>query len=234
MATPQSIDIARFDADVLTGTVALTSHIDLKSALDYQGQFRLRRLDLNQLAQVLVKPGEEPMTVSGEVSADATFSGRGIDYDAALNALQADGAVEVNHGDLFHIPVLTDVAQKLQLGGAGTVGDAACHFKLADRQIHLSQAAVGAPAVGVQGSGTIGLDGALDLDLIATGFNDWDRDIRGNDDNAVANVAASIAGIVQKGFNTLTRELIYQMHVDGTIKDPQVHVVAAPVLHGGQ
>jgi hypothetical protein len=128
--------------------------------------------------------------------------------------------------------VLCDFAQKAHLHDAGTVGQAACTFSLAARRVHLAHIAIGAPAMGVQGAGDVALDGALDLNVIATGFNDWDRDLRQND-NAVANVAASVAGLVQKGFDTVTRELIYRMHVGGTVQQPQMNVIAAPVVQGG-
>jgi hypothetical protein len=232
LATPRAIDISQFDADALTGAVSLSGHIDLQKQRAYHGQLRLRRLDLNQLAQVLIKPGERPMTVSGELSADSTFDGRAIHLDNALNDLQAQGAIEINHGALFQVPVLSDIAQKAHLHDAGTVGQAACTFSLADRRVHLAHIAIGAPAMGVQGAGDVALDGALDLNVIATGFNDWDRDLRQND-NAVANVAASVAGLVQKGFDTVTRELIYRMHVGGTVQQPQMNVIAAPVVQGG-
>ena len=102
-------------------------------------------------------------------------------------------------------------------------------FKVANRRIQLTNAAVGAPAVGVRGSGNIAFDGSLDLELIATQFNDWEKHIR-RDDNAVANVAGAIAGTVQKGLNAVTKELLYRMKVSGTVEKPEIHVIAAPVL----
>ena len=146
-----------------------------------------------------------------------------------LDALQLDGALEIDHGDLFHVPVLEAIGERVHLGSAGRVGEAATAFKIANRRIHLADAAVGAPAIGVRGSGDIAFDGSLDLELIATGLNDWEKHIR-RDDNPVANVAGAIAGTVQKGLNTVTKELLYRMKVDGMVDKPLIHVVAAPVL----
>jgi hypothetical protein len=230
VATPQAIHIGQFLADTLDGTIGVSGQIDLPN-MAYQGTVRLRRVDLQPLAQALARPGEAPVAVSGRMNADATFTGRGLDAAPALAALRAEGAVEIEQGALFQVPVLSDVARQVHLSDAGTVGEAACLFKLADGQIALSDVAIGAPAIGVQGKGSIGLDGSLNLDLIATALSDWDRHLR-RDDNAVANVAASVAGLVQKGLNTVTRELLYQMHVAGTVQQPQVQVVAAPALAG--
>jgi hypothetical protein len=95
--------------------------------------------------------------------------------------------------------------------------------------VRLTDLAVGAPALGIQGGGTIGFDGALDLQVITTAFNDWDEHIR-RDDNPVANVAATIAGGVQRGLDRATKELVYRLHVGGRVGEPDVKVIAAPAL----
>ncbi|MGB7159757.1 MAG: AsmA-like C-terminal region-containing protein [Tepidisphaeraceae bacterium] len=233
IATPAFIDISKFNADALTGKLATVGRIDLAGDSNgeptYTARVRIRRMDLNRLAELLVEPGGEPITVSGEVSSDLSLSGRSFDVEKALDALTAEGALEIDRGDLFHVPVLKDVAEKVRLGNAGTVGEAACGFKLAARRIQLTDAAIGAPAVGVRGGGSISFDGSLDLEVIATGLNDWEKHIR-RDDNPIANVAGAIAGTVQKGLNSVTKELLYRMHVVGTVEKPDVRVVAAPVV----
>jgi uncharacterized protein involved in outer membrane biogenesis len=228
--TPARIDVERFEADVLSGKIATTARLDLSGEQPaYTGHVRLRRVDANSLAQVAVKPGEKPITVTGEISSDFTFSGKGADAsEAAIRALQAQGAVQVAKGELFRVPVLDRVAAAVRLDNAATVGEAGCSFNIAGGKLRISDAAIGAPAIGVKGSGVIDLvTHALDLQLIATPLHDWDKQIR-QDDNPVANVAATIAGTVQKGINTVTAELLYRFHVGGTIEKPDVQVLAGP------
>ena len=230
LVTPALIDITKFNADVLTGKLATSGRIELAGDVPtYTGRVRVRRVDLNQLAEFFVDPGEPPITVSGELSSDFTVSGRSFDEDAALRRAASGRCARDRPGRSVPRAGARDGRRAVHLGSAGRVGEAATAFKIANRRIHLTDAAVGAPAIGVRGSGDIAFDGSLDLELIATGLNDWEKHIR-QDDNPVANVAGAIAGTVQKGLNTVTKELLYRMKVDGTVDKPVVRVVAAPVL----
>jgi hypothetical protein len=224
-ATPKAIEVNRFRADVLSGKVTSTGRVDLSgSEPAYVAQIRLRQIDLNSLAQMAVKPGEKPITVSGELAADVTASGRGFGT-SALDAVQADGAVRVDRGELMRVPILDRIVGTVGIRNAGAVGEAAATFSLKERKIRLSEAAVNSPAVGVRGRGELTLDGALDMNVIARAFSDWEKQIRGDDSGAVANVVGAMAGSVQRGLDSAAENVLYHVHVGGTIDKPDVQVV---------
>jgi hypothetical protein len=233
LVTPHVIAIDRFDADTLAGKLSTTGRIKLDRMVAYSGAVRLRRIDLNELAHFATGPDVKPLTISGELSADINYSGQGSD-ESALDALKADGALQISRGDLFHIPLLEGIVQRMGKDNAATVGDAAATFTLADRVIHLNDAAVGSPAVGVHGAGTVGLDDRLDLNLVATPLSDWERTLRREDDNAVANIAANVAGAVQRKMNQVTEQYLYRIHVTGTTDEPKIDVIAAPALQSAK
>ncbi|CAN5417581.1 hypothetical protein BH09PLA1_BH09PLA1_15250 [soil metagenome] len=227
--TPRLIEIDRFDADVLSGKVSTVGTMSLVDN-SYSAQVNLRRIDLNSLAQISVKPGEKPITVTGELSADAHLSGKGIDESALAN-LTGDGAVQVVRGELFRVPVFVDVARMVKLNNLATVGEAGCTFQIGEGKLILLDAAVGAPAIGVRAKGEIDLlhDFALNVNAIANPLSDWDRQVR-RDNNRVANIAGSVLGTVQKGLDNVTEELLYKVHVGGTIAEPKTELIAAPIL----
>jgi hypothetical protein len=194
---------------------------------------RLRRIDLNEFVHFATGPDVKPLTISGELSADINYSGQGTD-ETALDALKADGALQIDRGDLFHIPALEGIVQGMGMTDAATVGDAGTTFTLADRVIHLKDAAVGSPAVGVHGGGTVGFDDKLDLQLVATPFNDWQKNFRREDDNIAANIAANVAGKVQQKMNEVTENYLYRVHVTGTTDQPKIDVIAAPALQSAK
>ncbi len=233
LVTPQVISIDRFDADALAGKVSTTGRIHLQKDVSYAGTVRLRRVDLNEFVHFATGPDVKPLTISGELNADINYSGQGTD-EKALDALKADGAVQVARGDLFHIPVLEGLVQHMGMNDAATVADAGTTFMLQDRVIHLENAAVGSPAVGVHGAGTIGLDDSLDLNLVATPLSDWEKDLRRDDDNVVANIAANVAGKVQQKMNEVTENYLYRVHVTGTTDQPKIDVIAAPALQSAK
>jgi hypothetical protein len=133
---------------------------------------------------------------SGEVSSDLTVSGKSFDEDAALDALQVDGAP----GDrpwrtCFTSRCSRQLVKRVHLGSAGRVGEAATAFKIAKpARIHTDgrRRRRDQPSA-CAGAATSAFDGSLDLELIATGLNDLEKHIR-RDDNPVANVAGAIAG----------------------------------------
>jgi hypothetical protein len=229
LVTPAAIEINRFDADVLSGKLWTNGHVDLGDSISYWARVRTRGIDLNTLAQFAVEPDEKPVTVSGELDLDMTLFGNGVG-GAALDHLRADGALRVLRGELLRVPVIDEIASAVGDSNLATVGEAGCTFKLEDRKIHVTDAAVGSPALGVRGSGDISFDGELALDVIATPLNDWDKKIRRENGSSVRNFVANVAGSVQEGMNKVTEKFLYRLRVGGTIEKPDVSVVAAPAL----
>src|SRR5262249_30211721 len=114
---------------------------------------------------------------------------------------------------------------------AATVGDAATVFDVADEQILLRDAAVSAPILGLQGGGDVGLNGSLDLHVVAAPLADWRDRLRDTKIPIVSNVAGEIAGAVQKLLNTATGTLLYEFRVSGNLHEKAIiDTVPAPVL----
>jgi hypothetical protein len=131
----------------------------------------------------------------------------------------------------LQVPVLKNLAQNVkdQKDGPGT-GDAAARFTIGDGKIQLSDAAVNASVLGFQGGGTVGMDGALALDVVAAPLADWRDKLKQTRVPIVSDVASELAGAVQKLLNTATGTLLYQFRVEGTVQDVKVTTVPAPVL----
>jgi len=178
-----------------------------------------------------VKPGERPITVTGELSCDANLSGKGIDAQTALANLKGNGAVQVERGEFFRVPGFVDVARMVHLSDSATVGEAGCTFRIDEGMVHVVNAVIGAPAIGVRADGQIDLlnDFALDLNAVADPFSDWDRQVR-RENNPAANLAGSVLGAVQKKMDSVTEEYLYRVHVGGTIADPKTELITAPAM----
>jgi hypothetical protein len=150
--------------------------------------------------------------------------------ESTLDSLHSEGQFEVFQGDLWDIPALqkiensTDIARK-EL----TIGQAAALFRIANNQIELQDAAVDAPALGVQGSGTIGFDGLLDLHVVAAPLADWKQKLK---DTGVGGPVANFVGDVQRMLNKATSNLLYEFVVSGPASNPNIQTVAVPALKG--
>ena len=96
--------------------------------------------------------------------------------------------------------------------------------------ILLRSAAVSSPALGVQGSGTIGRDKRLDLDVVAAPLGDWRDKLKQTNVPLLNDVAGEVAGAVQKLVNTATSQLLYEFRITGTTSHPQVTPVPVPAL----
>ena len=77
LVTPALIDITKFNADVLTGKLATSGRIELAGDVPtYTGRVRVRRVDLNQLAEFFVDPGEGRSEVNRPPSSSSSSGTR--------------------------------------------------------------------------------------------------------------------------------------------------------------
>ena len=224
------IDVRRLEADVLGGRLTGTVQITPGSNLKYQGRAYLRGVDLEAVSKVYIVPETKDARLTGEGNLDIRFAGaRPSGGRSPLDTLQAAGEFEVLRGHFWTLPLLGEVARRAG-GGELTVGEAAGLFEVADRRIHLRNAAVSSPALGVQGSGSIGLDKHLDLNLVAAPLGDWRDKLRQTNVPVVSDVAGEVAGALQTLVNGATRGLLYEFRITGTTKQPDVAAVPVPAL----
>jgi hypothetical protein len=99
-----------------------------------------------------------------------------------------------------------------------------------DRRVELRSAAVQSPALGLVGSGHIGFDRTLDLKVIAAPLGDWRERLKRGKIPILSDVAAEVFGTIQQVVNAATSTLLYEFRVSGTLNEPKVDTVPAPVL----
>ena len=156
------------------------------------------------------------------------FHGKGEN----LRAMDGAGEVEIIKGSLFKIPVLKNVTDQIKgMKSAATVADAAAEFDIDKGRIKFRNAAVSSPAVGLQGGGTMLLDGSeLDLRVVAAPLADWRENLKSTKIPIVSKVAGELAGGLQKMLNAATGALLYEFRVQGNVEKPEVIAVPTPVL----
>jgi hypothetical protein len=225
------VDVRRLEADVFGGRLSGTTQVTPGSAIRYQGRAFLRGVDLTAVSKTFIVPETGSAKLTGVGNLNIDFSGsRPADGTAPLDALRASGEFEVFRGHFWTIPALGEVAKRAGGGREMTVGEAAGVFEVADRRVLLRSAAVSSPALGVQGSGTIGFDKQLDLNIIAAPLGDWRDKLKATRVPIVSDVAGEVAGALQTLVNTATRGLLYEFRVTGPSSHPQFTTVPVPAL----
>ncbi len=97
----------------------------------------------------------------------------------------------------------------------------------------MKNAAVSAPVLGIQGSGTVAFDGQLDLRLVAAPLADWRSQIKGTRIPILSEVVGDVVGVAQRAINGATKKILYEFKVTGTVGKPKIDAVPAPVLTEG-
>ena len=234
------IDVRRLEADVLGGRLTGSMKVTPGSVTKYLGTAYVRGVDLAALSRRLILAETAGSRLSGVGNLDMEFAvarPRG-ENESVLGNMRAAGEFELLRGEFWTIPVLGDIAGRMpdaprgQAGGAGTVGEAAGVFEIAEGALVLRRAAVSSPALGVVGSGTIGLTGErpLDLHIVAAPLGDWRDRVRETNVPILSDVAAEVFGAVQGIVNAATRTLLYEFRVTGTASERKVVTVPVPVL----
>jgi uncharacterized protein involved in outer membrane biogenesis len=225
------IDVRRLEADVFGGRLSGTTQITPGGSTKYQGRAFLRGADLTAVSKTFILPEMTNAKLTGVGNLNIEFAGeRPRDGSSPLDALRAAGEFEVFRGQFWTIPVLGEIAKRAGGGREMTVGEAAGVFEVADRRILLRQAAVSSPALGVQGSGAIGFDKQLDLNIVAAPLGDWRDKLKATNVPVVSDVAGEVAGALQTLVNTATRGLLYEFRVTGPAGHPQFATVPVPAL----
>ena len=233
--TNAGVDIHQLEASVFDGTLQAAgrwARAPDRSA--YEGEVVLRDVDIRQLEDRF-RGQPSPRPLEGRLSASGTLRGvvtKGAPKDETLRAIHAAGEMEIVEGSLFKMPVVKNVTEQVKgLKGAANVGDAAAVFAIEDGRVTLSDAAVSSPVVGLQGGGTLALDGsAIDLNVVAAPLADWRENLKSTNIPIVSDVVGEVAGGIQKMLNAATGALLYQFRVQGSVDRPEIIAVPTPVL----
>ena len=167
--TNTAAQIKHVEADTLDGKISGQGLIVLASPHGYQGQLSANSIDLEKVASAFRIPQSDHGKVSGRGNLSAKFDGKAAsDHLTTNSTFTADGRLEITGGQLWQIPVLTGIAQQCNINtDAALASDAAAIFHIENEVVRLDHAAVSSPVLGVQGSGMIGFDKSVDLDVIA-------------------------------------------------------------------
>ena len=237
----KATEVRNLEATSLGGTVKaeLTfTHPDKAAGKPpmYAGKGWVRNVDLKAMRELLADHGREFKRLSGVGNADLTFDGVGKSEKQPdpWAGFHLAGKVDVTGGQYWGAPVLEDVAGRANARpDALTASTVRGDFVLREKVFTLANASVSAPLFGVQGDGTIGMDGKLNLRVIAAPLADWKEQIKRTKVPIVSDVAGEIFGAFQGILNGAQRTLLYEFKVGGTVKERKIEAVPAPVLTEG-
>ncbi len=233
--TPAGVQLHGLEGELFGGRVTATGQWNRSSDSlgSYDGDLTMRNVDISRAIR-LWESTSEP-SLKGKLYAEATFSGATDSSHPAAdwgNAFRASGEFEVINGDFFKRPVLREITRRIRgLKQASTAGDAAAVFDVANSIITLRNFAINSPILGVQGGGKVGFNGQVDMNVIAAPLADWRDKLTETKIPLISNIAGSIAGGIQKLFNTATGVFLYQFRVSGNLNDKvRVDTIPTPVL----
>jgi len=186
---------------------------------------RARDIDLKQLAaQAVEKPpklsgrGALNARLTGQWTGDAAPPGRSA-IDVFMDSIAGRGDFEVVDGDFFDLPLVSAVSAKIGSSRkAATIGQAAGIFRIEDRKVRFEKLAAEAPVLGIQGSGDVGFDGQLNLEIFAVPLADWKEKVK----KQGIPLLGDIAGGIQKLLNTATGKLLVRFRITGQLGAPNV------------
>lgn len=225
--TPSGIDIQHFDAGALRGQLNLAGTIGLAGATKYQLAAQIHGANLGDLSHFLARPGEKPYPLGGWGNLSLRLEGTLPKGDhSPLDSVSGDGTLEIKDGDFWQIPVMKSLADNSNVRSIMTVGEAAAVFTVDHGAVNLKHVAVSAPALGIDGHGQVDFNGGLNLDCITTVLGNWGEKFAAGEDVSRA------VNQIQRTLNGVTQSAVMNIHVSGSINQPEIKPIPAPFLSG--
>lgn len=161
------LKINQLRSGIAGGQLSATSDVNLGvKGLRYQGQMKLEQSQLIALVSGLLPQAKQ--SVSGQMSWQNNFSGRGTIPDNLLKALQVKGVMQLQKGKIAGSPLLEQLA--LFLGSPDlkilSFDALESHYDLRDGLANLT-GQLDSSKTKLTPQGTIGVDGALNMKLDA-------------------------------------------------------------------
>jgi hypothetical protein len=224
--------VARLDyceANVFGGVVSATGEARFgKGQLDWSAAGTVKDFDLRTAVQALTGKEMDTEKLAGQVFLRFDMAG-----GKTPESVKGTGEARLFNGRLFEVPVLSDVLDRAGLGKGLTGSEAAATFAVADSRVLVRRAALGSPAIGVQGHGTVGFDQSLDMRIIVAPLGQWMDRLKQTGVPFVSKALGQVAGAVQGVVNAAASTLLYEFHVTGTGREPKIRPVPAPILSKG-
>ncbi|MDR4506086.1 MAG: AsmA-like C-terminal region-containing protein [Candidatus Scalindua sp.] len=132
---------------------------------EYKGVFRFRDIDLIDLVEHLFK---EPKELSGICDGNVEFHGRGSD----INNFIAKGNAKISDAYITEVPFILNILNLLNLSipTKDTFHSAQIKYSVKEQIVHIEEMKLISDTIELGGVGTVGLDGKLDL-IVVAGFN---------------------------------------------------------------
>jgi hypothetical protein len=203
------------------------------TSLIYGGEIHFKKIDLHQLAVEYTTDLAARQQAFGQLDLNLNCHGSiprtapSYVNDTTAGRVIGGGDFDISNGHFANIPVLKDVVAAMHNPGDSMVGEAAARFKIANQVVKFTRAGASSPAIGIQGSGTLGFDQKVNMVFVATPLADWSKDVKGAWN--LGDAGAAIFGKVQDVVNGIQRA-IYQFRVTGEISNPTVATVPVPFL----
>lgn len=196
----------RLTGKLYGGTTVSDGWIVLGDEPEYAILATLSKGDLARFAQERV-PGNTRL--SGEIYATVDLRGKG----RTRNNIQGRGSVQLRNADIYQLPAMVSFLKVLSLRTPDTRGftESDIQFALQGEHVYLERIDFDGDAVSLQGRG--------ELNLVNDQVNLVFRAVVGSDAAKLPAMKQILGGASQQ---------ILLMHVDGTLKNPQVRREAFP------
>jgi hypothetical protein len=225
--SPDRIAVQNLLARVLGGALSATATIDPRQPISFSTDIVLEDFDLAQVVKVLPVEGVTGVEMSGNGNASISLRSDSPNLDS----MRGSGEIELLNARLWQGRVLAYVVKEIKLAEELlNTSESAAVFTIGEGRLNVKSVALSSAALGVHGSGSVGLDGSLDLRLTAVPMGDLEARFKQLRIPIVGDAIAMTVGGMEKVVNLAAERLLYEFHVTGKMSDPKVAPIAAPIL----
>ena len=200
----------RLTAQAIDGTLTYDANIFLEKEVRYQSRLMLIDGRLEEYARRYL-PGTR--NVSGVMNGWLNLTGRGMD----TNRMTGNGQFRISPAALYELPILVKVFQVLTLAGPDHTAFqfAFVDFDLANNQFVFNTIDLTGESLRLQGRGTAGFDGRLNLDF----YSELPR----------ARLPWPVVNLINPVLDQATKDWV-RVEVRGKTGNPDVKAKPLPVL----
>jgi hypothetical protein len=223
--------LTSFTGNTLGGTVNASAEMKLQTPIAIAARANFSDVDVKQAYAIIAARGKhttvkESPRLSGKANGNLYMENTGTDWQTATGG----GMVEITGGNFGNIPILSQLGTAAHFSDSDFVGsEAAVVFTVAEKTVQISNVAVSAPAIGIQGDGYLKFAGPVHLHVVVAPLADWRQKLK----STGIPIIGDAAGAVQTLLNHATRTLFYEFNITGDIHNPTVAAVPVPLLTKG-
>ncbi len=227
--SPMRVNIPRFRGDALGGTLIAVVDITPVKPVTYTGLVTLYNVDLQKAAHDLEMKPKKPIVGKAYVKTRVLINGAG-GPKPPLQSLAMDGEFQIVNANFGNITAIRAAANPVAKPEQSLDGQASGLFDIRDKVVTLKSCTVGNPMFGLIGSGTVGFDNTVDVNVVAAPLGDWAEALCKSKVPILDVVGSSLVSPIQAMFNTAQRTLLWDIRVRGTTSAPKIDAVPAPVI----